>query len=115
MNTDTQTSWTPGPWKAAAKISSVVGLPIVAPRSMGRSIGHATVMPKDMDGAEDFNREALANAAVMAAGPELVAMLQKYIEAVNPTDREWISLDVWNKRLKAATAEARVLLACIGA
>lgn len=56
---------TPGPWMAAAKPSSIVGWPVVAPRAMGRSICNVTV-----------HDEAQGNARLIAAAPDMLAALK---------------------------------------
>lgn len=61
-----QPKWTPGPWRHAAKASSVVGLPVIGP--MGAAI--ANVHARD---------EMMANAALIAAAPELAAALERLL------------------------------------
>ena len=72
------TKHTPGPWMAATAISSVVGLPVVAPK--GRlicNVNHAhDPMHGKVSGDDDFNREARANARLIAAAPELLQILK---------------------------------------
>ena len=70
---------TPGPWMAATAISSVVGLPVVA--QTGRLIcnvnhAHDPVHGK-VAGDDAFNREAIANARLIAAAPELLDALRQ--------------------------------------
>lgn len=69
--------FTPGPWIMAAKPSSVVGWPVVA--STGRSIASiAYVSPDGFAPAEvDFNEQSKANAALIAAAPDLLSALEK--------------------------------------
>lgn len=38
---------------------------------------------------------------------DMIALLRRVDEAINPPDRGGISLDVWQQRLKAITAEIR--------
>jgi len=59
--------YTKGPWLAAAKPSSIVGWPVVAPRDMGRSICNVTTGHEDSEG----------NALLIAAAPELLAALKR--------------------------------------
>ena len=73
---------TAGPWLMAAKPSSVVGWPIVAPQAMGRvvcSLNYAD--PKafggKMPGDGAFNRESKANGRLIAASPDLLAAHQE--------------------------------------
>lgn len=56
--------WTKGPWLAAAKPSSIVGWPVVAPHATGRSVCSVTV-----------HDEAKANADLIAAAPDLAEAL----------------------------------------
>lgn len=75
-----QVKYTPGPWLAAARPSSVVGWPIVQPGT-GRSIcsvtyvQHSKIDPP-VPGDSAFNRESAANARLIAAAPELLEALQ---------------------------------------
>lgn len=67
--------YTPGPWLMAAKPSSIVGWPVVAPD--GRSIctlnyvHHSAIDPK-VEGDDAFNRESRANGRLIARAPELL-------------------------------------------
>jgi hypothetical protein len=76
-------SHTPAPWLAATAISSVVGLPVVA--SKGRlicNVNHAhDPMHGKVAGDDAFNREALANARLIAAAPDLLAALDALLGA----------------------------------
>jgi len=67
------TSFTPGPWIAAASPSSVVGWPVVA-RPMGRSICNVSWLPGLPD---DATAECAANARLIAAAPALLEALQR--------------------------------------
>lgn len=66
---------TPGPWMSAAKSSSVSGLPIVS-RKNGRSIARVTVFNLG-PGFENHERESMANAALLAAAPDLLEALHE--------------------------------------
>lgn len=57
---------TKGPWMAAARPSSVVGWPVVAPADMGRSVCNVTV----------GHDQSEANARLIAAAPELLEALK---------------------------------------
>jgi hypothetical protein len=72
-------------------------------------------MPKKMEGASAFNAESIANGKLIIAAPDLLEALQACIEAINPPDRNGISLHAWNKRLKAASEQARAALALLAA
>lgn len=61
---------TPGPWLAASRASSVVGLPVVA--QSGRSIASVTYFGLG-DDFQMHNDECLANARLIAAAPDLLA------------------------------------------
>lgn len=82
---------------AAAKPSSVVGWPVVTPT--GRMI---------CDVAR--NDEGESNAKLIAAAPQMLETLRLADKAMNPPDRDGISLHEWSGRLKEATAKIRFLL-----
>lgn len=68
---------TPGPWLMAAKPSSVVGWPIVAPQAMGRvicSLNYAdpAAFGGRTPGDGAFNRESRANGRLIEASPDLL-------------------------------------------
>lgn len=76
--THDNTRHTPGPWLMAAKASSVVGWPVVAPQAMGRlvcSLNYAdpAAFGGKMPGDGAFNRESRANGLLIAAAPDLLA------------------------------------------
>ena len=80
---NSNTPWTPGPWMDAAAPSSIVGWPIVGPG--GRSIANVSWQPKpphvsDADYAS-FVETCEANAQLIAAAPEMAALIQKYADA----------------------------------
>lgn len=74
--------WTPGPWMAAAKPSSIVGWPVVQTR-IGRMIcdvnyvQHNQIDPA-VTGDRAFNTESGANARLIAAAPDLYEALAAY-------------------------------------
>lgn len=78
---------TPGPWIAAAKISSVVGLPVVASPD-GRSVCNVTCIayrePVDrkVEGDGSFNRESMSNARLIAAAPDLLTACKRLVKAI---------------------------------
>jgi hypothetical protein len=76
------TPWTPGPWIAAAKPSSVVGWPIVA--SGGRLISDLAWQPKPehvtAEEYDAFYRECQSNATLIALAPELVEALAELVD-----------------------------------
>lgn len=63
---------TPGPWMAAARPSSIVGWPVVAPNAIGRSICNITT----------GHDEAAGNARLIAAAPDLFEALKGAIGAL---------------------------------
>lgn len=72
---------TQGPWLAAAKPSSIVGWPIVAPKAGGRLICNVNYVQKsDIDpgvpGDRAFNDESRANARLIAAAWEMLEALK---------------------------------------
>lgn len=52
----------------------------------------------------------LDRGAAKAILDDVTSLLTAVDEAINPPDREGISLDIWNKRLKAATARIHLAL-----
>nr|WP_278374567.1 hypothetical protein [Brucella anthropi] len=90
----TETKFTPGPWIAAKKHSSKVGLPIVA-SPHGRSIAAVTFFGLG-EQFKSHDEESYANAHLIAAAPELFEKLAKI--------RGWINVDAegpWGKRFYA--------------
>lgn len=73
--------FTRGPWLAAAKPSSVVGWPIVAPSAGGRSVASVTYAaePGPFNLALGFNVESKANSHLISAAPELYAACQQLL------------------------------------
>jgi hypothetical protein len=71
---DADVKHTPGPWMAAARPSSVVGLPVVATAN-GRSIASVTFFSLGPDFA-NHDRESAANARLIAAAPALLEALK---------------------------------------
>lgn len=76
---------TPGPWLAAARPSSIVGWPVVAP--MGRlicdiALGHKPPGVSDGDWSAHYV-EVEANARLVAASPELFARLERLIAVID--------------------------------
>lgn len=98
-------AWTKGPWMMAAKPSSIVGWPVVAPRQGGRMIcdvtyvAHSKIDPK-VPGDDAFNRESRANGQLISAAPELAAALQDLMDAIGNHDPEW----AWQERINARDA-----------
>lgn len=66
-----QAKHTPGPWLAATKASSIVGLPVVAPQAMGRMICSVT-HAGPAAACADYNAESEANARLIATAPDLL-------------------------------------------
>jgi hypothetical protein len=54
---------------------------------------------------------AEANARLMAASPQMLDALKTANAAINPSDRQGISLLEWNNRLRAATVEIHAAIA----
>jgi len=98
---------TPGPWIAAAAISSVVGLPVVAGKgSLICNVNHAhDPLHGKVAGDDAFNREALANANLIAAAPDLLDALRNLV-AVQPNLMA-NSAEIADARAAIAKAEGR--------
>lgn len=92
---------TPGPWRAAAKPSSIVGWPVTS--ETGRVVCDVNwqfraSFEKDVSGVE-FNRTSEANARLIAAAPCVVEGgsflldrlddFERVMEANEDTEREW--------------------------
>jgi hypothetical protein len=75
---------TPGPWLAAAKPSSVVGLPVVATTN-GRSIASVTFFRLGDEFAA-HDRESRANARLIALAPDMYEALKLLLS--NPLSSE---------------------------
>lgn len=69
---------TKGPWLAAARPSSVVGWPVVAPRAGGRMIAEITHVDQRH---REFNAESDANGRLIAASPTLYDYVLRRAEA----------------------------------
>lgn len=65
---------TPGPWIAASSPSSIVGWPVVSKE--GRPICSMPEIPPELPNADNINAETLANAHLIAAAPEMLAVLE---------------------------------------
>lgn len=102
------TKHTPGPWISAEAISSVVGLPVVksGPEG-GRLICNvncaADPIHGKMPGDDAFNREALSNARLIAAAPELLNALRPFVR--HP--KEWGLTEIQAANRAIAKAEGR--------
>lgn len=74
--------WTPGPW-AAIRHGAVVGGPefSFAQGSGRKQIAMACVVPEGVDGDKD------ANAALIAAAPDLYAALDELLRVVEATEK----------------------------
>lgn len=83
---ETITSHTPGPWMAAAKPSSIVGWPVVAPPT-GRMICDVSIAPKPSDTSDgkwsQHFVEVAANARLIASAPELLEALRMIADETN--------------------------------
>ena len=66
---------TPGPWLAASRLLSIVGLPVVATAN-GRSIASVAFFALG-EAFANHNRESAANAALIAAAPDLLEALRR--------------------------------------
>lgn len=89
--------WTPGPWMAAAKPSSIIGWPVVAPHSMGRSVCSVT----------HGHDEGAANAHLIAAAPELYEALAAIVADWDNKQGPTETIGALIKRARAALAKAR--------
>lgn len=83
--------YTSGPWLLAAKPSSIVGWPIVAPQAQGRlvcSINYAdkAAFGGPQSGDRAFNAESEANGRLIEAAPELLAELCRARAAIASLD-----------------------------
>lgn len=108
---------TPGPWLMAAKASSIVGWPIVAPRAEGRvvcSLNYAdpAAFGGRMTGDGAFNKESRANGLLIAAAPEMLTalatmrdLLRKLQPALNVMAREVMD-DIIADQIDPAIAKA---------
>lgn len=109
---------TPGPWMAAAKPSSVVGLPIVGP--MGRSIANVSDFatpgtPYNEDQAEaeaKYHAENQANAALIVALVNNLPAIISALEAV-PVMKEALERIALNDDLLEAQITATAALAAL--
>jgi hypothetical protein len=92
---------TPGPWLAAAKPSSVVGLPVVSTKN-GRSVASVTFFAL----GEQFvnhDAESQANARLIAAAPDMLEALKalKY----NQGNEAWKLADAALRKAEGASSE----------
>lgn len=98
---------TPGPWLAAASASSVVGWPVVSPAAQGRLIcnvnyvRHSKIDPA-VPGDGAFNSESRANAALIAAAPDMYEALKEIETALLDGQAMYVALN----RVRAAIAKA---------
>ena len=75
---------TPGPWLAASKPSSVVGLPVVATRT-GRSVASVSFFALGQQ-FSNHDAESQANAKLIAAAPDLFEACAGVWAALADTD-----------------------------
>jgi hypothetical protein len=75
---------TTGPWKADTTFAALEGI-IIRPESTGYGFG--TIWPRDVDfhvdAYEYFGGSPVDNAALIAAAPELAALLVRAVEALD--------------------------------
>lgn len=102
---------TPGPWHADLGERSLYHAHcrrlILARESDGSTVTLAK-LPESYGG--DYEAAA-ANARLMAASPDLLSALKSAAAAINPSDRNGISLCEWNDRLRAATVTVNAAIA----
>jgi hypothetical protein len=67
---------TAGPWIAASRPSSVVGLPVVS--QSGRSIASVTHFNLG-EQFDNHDQESRANARLIAAAPELLSIVERFV------------------------------------
>lgn len=99
---------TPGPWLAAARPTSIVGWPVVAPAAQGRSICSVTYVPGQADAiTQAFAAGCAANARLIAASPELLDALEGLVKVVGSqaglTTRERAKLEAGRAAIAKAT------------
>jgi hypothetical protein len=105
----TKVKHTPGPWASRdATPTEIPSLLLTFPASSvierhGIVIAVATM--------HNSGAEAVANAQILAAAPDLLNALKAAAAAINPSDRQGISLMTWNDRLKAATVTINAAIA----
>ena len=105
-----ETRFTPGPWLAAAKASSVVGMPIVQ-QGVGRAIGHVTHGPSGTPVWDAFNAESTANAKLISAAPDLYEALELLLATpeiadADPRDKDE-ETQIAERKARAALRKAR--------
>lgn len=91
-------AFTPGPWMAAARPSSIVGWPVVA-RPHGKSICSVSWLPGLPAAAE---AEVRANARLISAAPDLLKAL---IGVVAVADRQTDEFDAARAAVARATGQ----------
>jgi hypothetical protein len=92
---------TPGPWLAASKPSSVVGWPVVG--ELGTLIADVSTMSFP---GQPIPKEALANARLIAAAPELLEDGADLLASLDPDTLNPEQFNAWCA-LQAAIAKAR--------
>ncbi len=97
------TKHTPGPWLAAAKPSSRVGLPIVSTVN-GRSIAGVTFFMLG-EAFSNHDKESDANARLIAAAPELLEALDALLNGDHP-NRQYVNGHPAAAKARAAIAKA---------
>ena len=81
----TKSKHTPGPWMAASKASSIVGLPVVA--KTGRSIASVTFFNLG-ERFDHHEQESYANARLIAAAPGMLAALKEAADFMSDIARD---------------------------
>jgi len=97
----TETKWTPGPWHRAEEHESMVQIQQVNPPYVivGRALGSIVLAPESSKRVQFDVMQA--NAALMAAAPDLYEALERLVHEFAPE-----SMEAWNQA-RASLARAR--------